>query len=176
MWLTYTYYLTYIWWHSTFYYTDNSFMTLPFIYYSGQHYYNSDLYLMTLIYIFMSDLHLLHCYTTTLHLLSDLHMMTLTCIWWHWPTFYETDLHLMTLTYIWWHQSHWSGMLCRCPLKFYCPQTVTWCSSAAPLEPLMWWGVCTTACLWQTGPEHLPLQTQESWRSDWPTKRRGRDL
>lgn len=82
----------------------------------------------------------------------------------------------MTLTYIWWHQSHWSGTLCRCPSKFYCPQTVTWYSSGVPLEPLRWQGVCTVACLWQTGPEHLHLQTQESWCNDWPTKRRRREL
>lgn len=100
----------------------------------------------------------------------------LTYNWWHWPTFDDNDLHFMTLTYIWWHQSHWSGTLCRCPSKFYCPQTVTWYSSGVPLEPLRWQGVCTVACLWQTGPEHLHLQTQESWCSDWPTKRRRREL
>lgn len=102
--------------------------------------------------------------------------MTLTYIWWQWPTFDDNDLHFMTLTYIWWHQSHWSGTLCRCPSKFYCLQTVTWYSSGVPLEPLRWQGVCTVACLWQTGPEHLHLQTQESWCSDWPTKRKGREL
>lgn len=102
--------------------------------------------------------------------------MTLTYIWWHWPTFDDNDLHFMTLTYIWWHQSHWSGTLCRCPSKFYCLQTVTWYSSGVPLEPLRWQGVCTVACLWQTGPEHLHLQTQESWCNDWPTKRRRREL
>lgn len=29
--------------------------------------------------------------------------MTLTYIWWHWPTFDDNDLHLMTMTYILWH-------------------------------------------------------------------------
>lgn len=155
------------------------------------HVYNSDLYLMTLPYIYNSDisLHYQHFneWPKYYYLIynwwhwpiiddTDLHLMTLTYIWWQWPTFDDNDLHFMTLTYIWWHQSHWSGTLCRCPSKFYCLQTVTWYSSGVPLEPLRWQGVCTVACLWQTGPEHLHLQTQESWCSDWPTKRKGREL